>query len=434
MKADTYQARSCRKFRCSCPARSRAAVNRALETIPGNSIIAVLSTSALLLPVSTTDASAPVSPMPEPDRVAGGAISGISSLESACDIFVAFEKVRSSFSARSSCRSPGEAPGELAPREDGSQRSPAAEKTRYDQYGHVRCPNDADSESEGLLITVSPSNSISNGQDERRSEQARGDRGASSGKEEGEGQDRHKRANDTKRVRLEAGTPPPQPAAIRQSPGGTRLSDVAPLPLLVFDTETFLALGELDERFAFQGGVAEWISRARSGSIDQGGGFSADKNGSCCCDVSARRRHGSLGRGRSACSNDTVQHVHAREWGKRLVGSWPDENARPSRDSLAAAGKPVARSPGAEWRTNDVEQQGEIGMQASRPGEKTDVDETSRSRNIGDPRAYEESIVDQWTRLPPAKLEALVQADADLFFLPLLLLQHSSGEHIYFLS
>lgn len=42
----------------------------------------------------------------------------------------------------------------------------------------------------------------------------------------------------------------------------SRLRDIAPMPLLVFDTDTFSALGTLDERFMFGGTVAEWVTRA----------------------------------------------------------------------------------------------------------------------------------------------------------------------------
>lgn len=406
-----------------------------METIPDNSLIAVLSTSALLLPASTVDASIPASPMLVADNVAGSTIDGISSQESASDIFVAFEQIRSSFSARSSWRSPGEGTGEFGPREDGSQRSPGAEGTQYDHYGYVRHPSKTVNESEGLLLTVLPSHVTTDGGSSR---QAQGDRGASSVEEEGENQDRHKGGEDTQQARLKAGTPPLNPAATRRPPG-TTLSDAARVPLLVFDTETFLALGELDERFTFQGGVAEWMSRARLGSIDQGGAIGAEIDGSCCCGASPRRCRGSPGRAHPAmddgvptgahCSDDTtVQHVHARKWGNRFVRSWPDGSMRPSRGSSAETEKMGVRRPGVDWRTNDDGQQGELGKQVFQAGDDADVDNISRRpRDIGDRRTGEETIVDQWTRLPPAKLEALVQADADLFFLPLLLLQNSSG-------
>lgn len=422
-------------LRCFCPGHSRTAVNRAVETIPGNSLIAVLSSSALLLPASTAGVSASVHPVPMADKEAGSPIDGTSSQEAASDIFVAFEQIRSRASAHRSWRSPGEGSEELSSREHGSQENPGGEGTRYDHYGHVRRPNDAGIESEGMLITVLPSPLTTGGEDVRSSHRAHGVKVGSSGEEEGESQGRHGGAvEDAQKAWFEAGKAP-----------GTRLGDAAPLPLLVFDTETFSALGELDERFAFQGGVAEWISRARLGSIDKDGTISAAEiDGSCCCGASPRRCRRLLGRrpsevGRDiapapSCSEGTpVQHVHAREWGGQFVGFWPDESVRPSRGYSTETGKPGARRPGLDWHASDDDQRGQIGERMFGPSDTAGGDGVGQPKNLGDPRTNEDAVVDQWTRLPPAKLEALVQADADLFFLPLLLLQNSSGENCNFL-
>ncbi|CAM9968750.1 unnamed protein product, partial [Pylaiella littoralis] len=59
---------------------------------------------------------------------------------------------------------------------------------------------------------------------------------------------------------------------------------------------------------------------------------------------------------------------------------------------------------------------------------RSDGHGSSRQRCHEGPRTNDEIMIDQWNRLPAAKLEALVQADADYFFLPLLLLQQSPGE------
>lgn len=368
----------------------------------------MLSTSALLLPAgSTADALEAAPPT-----------NGISSQESASDVFVAFEQIRSSW------RPPGEETGDFLPRDDASRKNSGSDGARYDRYGHARHPNDdGGNESEGLLITVLPSHlTAPGGEDAGSSRQAQGGRGASSGEEDGQGRDRHGGATED-----------PQP------PPSTRLGDAAPLPLLVFDTETLSALGELDERFAFQGGVAEWISRAtRLSRIDQGGVVSTETGTSCCCNASPRRCRGSpAGEKRSKtgsddptgppCSDGTaVQHVHAREWGKRFVGLWPDESARPLRSPLD---EPDARRSGVDWHSGGDGQRGKImEKQAFGPGAVADADEIGQPINSGDPRTTSAGVmVDQWTQLPPAKLEALVQADADLFFLPLLLLQHPSG-------
>eukprot|EP00752_Nemacystus_decipiens_P014776 g13155.t1 len=378
-------------------------------------MVAVLSTSALLLPASTVDAPAPAAP-----------INGIGSQDSASDIFVAFEQLRSnSASSRSPWASSlGKRTGaEFGASEDSGsrRRNSGAEGARYDQYGHVRHPNGTESGSEGLLMTVSPSRvTADRAADARSSRQAqqRG-RGASSwGKDEGEGLGRREAAEG------------------RQTPN-MRLRDAAPLPLLVFDTETFSALGELDEQFAFQGGVAEWISRARMGSIDQGGAISAEMNGSCCCDASSRRCRGSIGSERSetgrdlapgpSCSDVTVQHLHAREWGKRFVGLWPDEGARPPKASSLDTGSPDSRRSGVGWLSSDDVRGEEVEEPGFGPGQMVGVDEAGQRRNTWEPRTGDGVTVDQWTRLPPAKLEALIQADADLFFLPLVLSRRPSA-------
>ena len=409
----------CNKPSLSCPGRSIAAINRATGTIQGNSIVAVLSTSTLLLPASTADSPASV-PL----------INGMSSQESASDIFVAFEQIRSSAPDDSSWKAPGEGTGVSGGSDGGNRRNTGAEGTQNDHYGHSSHPRDAGNERACLLITVVPSHvPTDGGGGVRPSHQSQRDKGASSrGEEEGEGRDRQEGAED----------PQPPRAIIR---------DAAPFPLLVFDTEALSALGELDERFAFQGGVAEWISRARLGSIDQGGIVSAEMDGSCCFDASTRRHRGSPGgvgsemdrdnpTGR-ACSDGTtvVKHVHAGEWGGRFVGLWPDESVRPSRGSSAETEKPDARGPGVDWIFSDDGQRGGVEKRVFEPGEAADRDEIGHPRNLGDPRtASEEVTVDQWTRLPGAELEALVQADADLFFLPLLLLlEHPSGEQWHFL-
>lgn len=419
-----------------CPGHSRAAVNRAVETVPGNSLIAVLSTSALLLPASAADASAPVPSMRTAAKEAGSTANGVGSQGSASDIFVAFEQARSSISARSSWTSPGEGKREPGAGDAAKRRQPGADGTRYDQYGHVRRPHDAGDASGGLLITVLPSHVAAVGERERVSHRSRGDRARPSGEGHGNGQGNHEGgAEEKERAHLEPGT-------LR----GRGLSDAAPLPLLVFDSETFSALGELDERFAFQGGVAEWISRARLGGIDESGSISAGIRGACCsCDDSPGRCRRSTERtrpevgpdappGPPRCSDGTtaVPHIHAHGWGRRFVGLWSDESVRPPEGSSVETGKPDARRPGVRWLNgddDDDDRKREIGKRAFGAGEAAGGGEVAHPSNSGDRRADEGFMVDQWTRLPPARLEALVQADADLFFLPLLLSQHPSGEN-----
>lgn len=109
--------------------------------------------------------------------------------------------------------------------------------------------------------------------------------------------------------------------------------------------------------------------------------------------------------------------MHSREWGKRLVRSWPEGGAGRSRGSAAGRGTPDTRCGGA----------GCPGM-SGLPGGTLE----ERQRDFGDSRGRERIAIDPWSRVSPAELESLVQADADLFFLPLLLLEPSLGKKRHF--
>lgn len=78
--------------------------------------------------------------------------------------------------------------------------------------------------------------------------QCPGDRGVSSAEGEGEhgNERRREKAEETERAR--SASDPPSPSTQQQAPA-TSLSSMAPLPLLVFDTETFFTLGELSLPF-----------------------------------------------------------------------------------------------------------------------------------------------------------------------------------------
>lgn len=350
-----------------------------MRIVPGYSVVAVVSTSALLLPGRTADTLA------EAGSATLGATSnnGAGGEDTESDVFVAYERMRGK-GALIPVDTAEEATGTFGVRDNG--------RSRGDQHG-LGCSESSIGREAGLLVTAIGLDGV------RRLSNETG--GGMSAEEKG--------------VPYEA----------------TRLSDVAPLPLLVFDAETLLALGEFDERFAFQGGIAEWISRAEScsGDGDQGGSTSA---GACCRGASSSRRRRRCGsfdnncpaagsgdpRGSPPCSDGIVRHVHAREWGGRFVGSWPgdDVGARRSRGSTGERGAPPedTRCPGV-----DCPEEGGLNGGAGTAEE--------RPRSIGESPASEGVTIDPWNRLSPARLESLVQADADLFFLPLLL-EPSVGE------
>eukprot|EP00752_Nemacystus_decipiens_P004611 g4210.t1 len=110
-------------------------------------------------------------------------------------------------------------------------------------------------------------------------------------------------------------------------------------------------------------------------------------------------------RGTVLVSDGLVPHVHDSSWGERFVTPWP-----------ASGFQPRCPTPEEHERSNES-------VRSSGGGEQA-------FRSKGTP-ASEGIIFDQWTRLPPAKLEALAQADADLFFLPLvvLLADHADAPH-----
>ncbi|CAN0268479.1 unnamed protein product, partial [Ectocarpus fasciculatus] len=224
--------------------------------------------------------------------------------------------------------------------------------------------------------------------------------------------------------------PPPRP----RQPVSKSLSDMAPIPLLVFDTETFLALGELDERFAFQGGIAEWINRAKFGS----------SNPDCSCGHSSWRRTESpketfakANRRISTglpCSGINVRNAHEQEWGRRFISSWPKPGER-SVDGVHASGYMAEQQVGDELyaRVHPLSRgvdHSDVGSQAVSPNDMS-TDGIPQPTAFFDRRASDEVSLDERNRLHWAKLEALIQADADLFFLRLLLLEQRSGAISY---
>ncbi|CAM9226878.1 unnamed protein product, partial [Pylaiella littoralis] len=390
-----------------------SAINRAVESIPGSSVVALLSTSALLLPASTNTTSAPAAWNSSGGIFAEDVRNNVRNEGAASDVFVAYERTKSSAALLTSSfplnrsgppsGSPVRAPATFGHCDDGRHGNVGAYEARYDQYGHDLYRGNIGHQSSFLLVTASPSRLATYRQrddddDVTPSSPGRG-RAKNAPPVEARGeydQGQHHEA--------EARPPPPQSLAVR-------LSYVAPLPLLVFDTETFFAMGELDERFAFQGGIAEWISRAKFDGCRTPG------------TMRAATGHGTTTG--SSCPDSVVQHLHEREWGRRFVRSWPDE--RESTDEVVQSRGPSAEQPVPDARYHRLDRCGGDGSPQEKVGggarsrEGGDRDASGRSRGSGDPGTSKGITVDQWNQLCPEKLEALVQRDADLFFLPLLL-------------
>lgn len=402
-----------------------------MKTIPGNSIVAVFSTSVFLLPAGTADKSVPETSTLNEEDVTDHASDDDSSEKAPRDIFIAYERMKTNSSLAlnnmdASSGSHTKAARQFGPGKDAEDGSTGGRRAPYDPYG-VRQRKPICNQT-GLLVTASPSRLATS-----RHQRDHGDDSATSspGKVIDE-------TEETGRRRFSTGSPR-SPGAPREPPA-IRLSDVAPLPLLVFDTETFLALGELDERFAFQGGIAAWISRAKLGSGDPGSGTHMNTDGYCLhassshCDGAPGSTCATLDRGtstRSSCLANTVQHVHEQEWGRQFVGSYSDDVVTAD-DTVQSKGY-MAEQRVQNTLSSSAITRGNFGQpdQAEEqvvPREGGEQDGPSQPGDSESARKPEEAILDQRTRLTPAKLEALVQADADLFFLPLILSWRPSGE------
>ncbi|CAM9370803.1 unnamed protein product, partial [Choristocarpus tenellus] len=155
----------------------------------------------------------------------------------------------------------------------------------------------------------------------------------------------------------------------------------APLPLLVFDKDTFATLGDIDEGFLLQGGIADWMSRAHHISGRVKCATKGDSNDSRMGE-SARWREG------KDAALDSI-HWHSWVWEEQFISAY----------------QPVEK-----WE--DVVQNG------------------NRREGLGDAsfflqdnaRGEEErsSVVDALTTVQPRELSMLAQMDIDLYFLQLL--------------
>lgn len=385
-----------------------------MEAISGSSIVAVLSTSELLLPASTKNTSAPAALRFSGGQIPGNVWNKVSS-EEASDIFVAYERMKSSASVLNSSLalnrsdpsfvSPVRESATFGHRDEGRHGNTGAYGAQYDKYGHHCHRDNVGSQQGGLLVTTSPSRLTT----KRQRDNGDGVTASSPSR------DRDKNAPSIEtRGRYDQG----RHNEAQARPPAMTLCNAAPIPLLVFDTETFLAMGELDERFTFQGGIAEWISRVEFDGCRAPGTMRAVAG------------HGtSTG---SSCSDFAVQHFYEREWGRRFVRSWPDdhestEDVVQSRGPAARQRMPDARSSRLDWRGGDGPPWDESGERERLRG-GGDRDTSNQSTGLGDLDTSKVVTIDKWNQLRPEELEVLVQRDADLFFLPLLLSRQSSGE------
>lgn len=421
----------CRSRRTSC-----AAVNRAMDNVPGNSVVAILSTSALLLPASVVDTYTPTAKDAErfDDVDSDAGREGAAS-----DVFVAYERLKSvvtvaiplTESSRMDCPfgSPLEATGNTPPN-DIRPSPPGAERRRKNEGDHLRHRSNIDRQRGGLLVTVLPPRTTSDRRGNRADHVPGWSQGSAQQEGHGQGVDQ-----ETETAEWVPSRSVPPFASPREATA-TRISDTARIPLLVFDTETFVTLGDLDERFSFQGGVAEWISRAQPINASD-----------CSCNNAGRYRRCSQqnlgapngvrpstergGATASPCTGLAVKHVHERKWGRLFVRTWPGYSAAAD-DYTWHTADSAAEHLMAEAQHRSAGPLGE-GGQADKP-----LEQTLRQGKVGDgfcqqeysrdPPAPDEVIIDKRNQISPETLEALVQADSDLFFLPLLLEVPSPGE------
>lgn len=391
-----------------------------IETL-GNPVVAVLSTSTLLVNVNTADI--PVSTGTSEASFSASSETGAEEFARgsdgrADDVFVAYERLHASTPISSVPASRGDACTSCAPRR--AQPAPGAHEADY-SLGGGGCS--------GLLVTASSPHLEARDSDGKQTDAT----GVGSAGNESRGKTQS---------RPQSSSVPTQTAL--------SLSDIAPLPLLVFDSETFSALGELNEGFFFQGGVAEWISRARPWGRR---GDMSEIESSCSWSWHRRlnlsvRPIGANGEPLTLHGRDgDVCHMHKREWARQLVRArtatreereqlrvdvglvgeldtktyFDDAGGRDSNAEPRISGTHNANSSGGQ---NGKRKKGVVHTEVlnERPGRQSNRRSASWELPEGG------AAMDQWSRLPAAKLQALVQADADLFFLPLLLLQLSTGE------
>ncbi|CAN0101421.1 unnamed protein product, partial [Ectocarpus sp. 12 AP-2014] len=127
----------------------------------GNSVVAVLSTSFLLLSTTANGPSAP--PTLKRENIRGSVNNDIDGGRRASDIFVAYERLRATTlpppkglnSTISSTPSPRGDTGESNMRVDGRKKRADTEGGRFDEYGRVHHHSNIGDRGKGLLVTAS---------------------------------------------------------------------------------------------------------------------------------------------------------------------------------------------------------------------------------------------------------------------------------------
>lgn len=415
-----------------------------MKTVPDNSVVAVLSTSAILLPSEAAEATN------------GDADSTCRVCAESSDVFIAYERLKSKLSLAptiafededSSWWSEVRATEKFCSQEHGDHASASSEGASHDECGNVS------THSSGLLVTAVPFDCDIDWQDDdgdctsaSSSERVGADDGASEKSRDNQIPYRSEDGGKHERARSTGSPLPPtvRPPPPSQKRPAMRLSQMASLPLLVFDVETYIALGDLDERFAFQGGIAEWMSRAKVSNSSEIISDKCARDDGCPCRACDRRRPGVGDAARRAIegtrlsfSGSQARHVHEYGWGKRFVRSWSDTGGREGDDAQPRGSTSTVKDAGPHKycpRVDRIRDDEQRSASQERLCQKEGI-ETGGSCQIEDDgnRNWDEEVVlDQTTRLSKEKVEALVQADADMFFLPLLLQQSAPGERIMY--
>lgn len=420
-----------------------------MKTVPDNSVVAVLSTSAIFLPAGAADRS--TSEDVTTKGVKGGVNGNYNGGAGSSDVFIAYERLKSNLSLAAAFE--GEEMPWWSEEEDmrsfcssdcSNHGSASSVGASHDEYGNIRLSSNISTHDSGLLVTAWPVHLDADRRDADDdaptfwNERVNAKAGAFEEKKGDHLQHLRKDADTNEWACSTGGPPPPPPPSPSKKPPTVRLSQMAFMPLLVFDQETFFNLGKLDERFAFQGGIAEWISRAKMSDHSQIINQTSTSAGDRLCLACGQRRLESekgavkVVEGlRPPFSDSPVTHVHECGWSKRFIRSWSDKNVRGGsniwpRGSTRKKGDPHEHYPHVSRMHNsgDRSELGENACQREGIGQGG----SCRTKEAGDHGWDGKVVLDHKTRLRPDTLEALVQADADMFFLPLLLQQPASGE------
>lgn len=486
-----------------------SAINRAVRTIPSNSIVAILSTSYLLESkrsrTGDTPASVDATDDPHPDS-SGKKNDTNSTIDSDLvdrDVFIAYERLRTATSTLASphvslekdMESPASRTGHFPDNSDGTA---VGEGEGRDSEGNRRSTSQQTSArgGAGLVVFASPHSFKTADEVKRGCEDSlydyegmtrSGDMPIRNGEHKSVSRWEPEAATPEQEKRHEAETeavgnskdtstgsgilsrarPSSEPREDNQAASTSRLRDIAPMPFIVFDTHTFFALGELDERFLFEGGVAEWLTRARLWHTPSSKNNNAGNMCASCPSIStkqSRRRFretfapnnkgSTLGISHTFQGAGLILTIHGRKWASMYLRRWPmswgrGEEHQKQRDEDSTSGVSATSDVGLSSNIdaphltaveNDTNNgipfevagvqgpqekmsgdDGRVGIKGEHGyGRREENENPSKRREVG-------NMVDQWNILPPGQLEELVQTDADLFFLPWLLLQAAEG-------